>query len=69
LLTLGLQSSECITWAEALQSEHIVSRILWVVENTLNLQLIEKVTRFQLNEMLLFFPDQLILIGACGDIS
>lgn len=42
LLTLGLQSSECITWAEALQSEHIVSRILWVVENTLNLQLIEK---------------------------
>ncbi len=66
---MGLQSSECITWAEALQSEHIVSRILWVVENTLNLQLIEKVTRFQLNEMLLFFPDQLILIGACGDIS
>ncbi|KAM4096564.1 hypothetical protein ACJW30_08G114400 [Castanea mollissima] len=42
LLTLGIQSSECIMWAEALQSEHVIYHILWIVENTLNLQLIEK---------------------------
>ncbi|XP_021279279.1 protein SAAL1 isoform X3 [Herrania umbratica] len=42
LLSLGLQGSECRIWAEALQSEHILSRILWVTENTLNPQLIEK---------------------------
>lgn len=42
LLTLGFQSGECITWAEALQSEHILRQILWIAENTLNLQLIEK---------------------------
>ncbi|KAL0006008.1 hypothetical protein SO802_013569 [Lithocarpus litseifolius] len=42
LLTLGIQSSECITWAEALQPEHVIFHILWIVENTLNLQLIEK---------------------------
>ncbi|KAB1227344.1 Protein saal1 [Morella rubra] len=42
LLTLGLQSCESIVWAEALRSEHILCRILWVTENTLNLQLIEK---------------------------
>lgn len=43
LLTLGLQGSEAITWAKALQPENVLSRILWVVENTLNPQLIEKV--------------------------
>ncbi|XP_061345407.1 uncharacterized protein LOC133291199 isoform X2 [Gastrolobium bilobum] len=42
LLTVGLQSGESVTWAEALQSEHILCQILWIVENTLNLQLIEK---------------------------
>ncbi|KAG6678968.1 hypothetical protein I3842_14G107900 [Carya illinoinensis] len=42
LLTLGLQSCEPIPWAEALQLEHILCRILWIAENTLNLQLIEK---------------------------
>ncbi|CAK9186799.1 unnamed protein product [Ilex paraguariensis] len=42
LLTLCLQGSEGITWAEALQTEHILCRILWIAENTLNLQLIEK---------------------------
>lgn len=45
LLTAGLQSSECVTWAEALNSEHVLSRILWVSENTLNTQLIEKVSK------------------------
>lgn len=44
LLTVGLQSGESITWAEALQSEHILCQILWIAENTLNLQLLEKVT-------------------------
>ncbi|TKY48599.1 saal1 protein [Spatholobus suberectus] len=44
LLTVGLQSGESITWAEALQSEHILCQILWIAENTLNLQLLEKST-------------------------
>lgn len=44
LLTVGLQSGESITWAEALQSEHILCQILWIAENTLNLQLLEKCT-------------------------
>ncbi|RDX97919.1 hypothetical protein CR513_19238, partial [Mucuna pruriens] len=42
LLTVGLQSGESITWAEALQSEYILCQILWIAENTLNLQLLEK---------------------------
>nr|KJB08724.1 hypothetical protein B456_001G118600 [Gossypium raimondii] len=42
LLSSGLQGGECIKWEEALQFEHILSRILWVMENTLNPQLIEK---------------------------
>lgn len=45
LLDAGLQSSECVIWAEALNSEHVLSRILWVSENTLNPQLIEKVSK------------------------
>lgn len=43
LLTVGLQSDESISWAEALQSEHVLCQILWIAENTLNLQLLEKV--------------------------
>ncbi|XP_040375403.1 uncharacterized protein LOC112167999 isoform X7 [Rosa chinensis] len=42
LLTVGLQSSEGVTWAEALQSEHYLTHILWIAENSLNTQLIEK---------------------------
>ncbi|CAL8999762.1 unnamed protein product [Prunus brigantina] len=42
LLTVGLQSSERISWAKELQSEHNLSRILWIAENSLNPQLIEK---------------------------
>uniref|UniRef100_A0A6N2L6T0 Armadillo repeat-containing domain-containing protein n=1 Tax=Salix viminalis TaxID=40686 RepID=A0A6N2L6T0_SALVM len=42
LLTLGLQGSECCTWAEAVQSEHILCRLIWIAENTLNPQLLEK---------------------------
>ncbi|KAF7823301.1 Protein saal1 [Senna tora] len=42
LLTVGLQSRESITWSKALQSEHILCQILWIVENTLNPQLMEK---------------------------
>ncbi|CAK8535326.1 unnamed protein product [Lathyrus sativus] len=44
LLTVGLQSDESISWAEALQSEHVLCQILWIAENTLNLQLLEKIT-------------------------
>lgn len=44
VLCLGVRSSESIAWAAALQSEHILCRILWIAENTLNRQLIEKVS-------------------------
>ncbi|KAM3374225.1 protein saal1 [Capsicum galapagoense] len=42
LLTLFLPSDESVFLAEALQPEQILSRILWIVENTLNVQLLEK---------------------------
>ncbi|KAK8697769.1 hypothetical protein V6N13_113907 [Hibiscus sabdariffa] len=42
LLSSGLRGPECRKWAEELQSEHMLSRILWIMENTLNPQLIEK---------------------------
>ncbi|KAM0007382.1 putative armadillo-like helical protein [Helianthus debilis subsp. tardiflorus] len=48
LLTLCLQGSEGVTWAHALQPENVLSRILWIVENTLNPQLIEKSVGFLL---------------------
>lgn len=44
LFSLGLRSSESSTWAAALQSDHILCRILWIAENSLNLQLLEKVS-------------------------
>ncbi|KAL6516727.1 hypothetical protein OROGR_020032 [Orobanche gracilis] len=43
VLTLCLQGSEGVIWAEALQSEQILSRILWIAENALNPQLLEKI--------------------------
>ncbi|KAF5185262.1 Arm repeat superfamily protein [Thalictrum thalictroides] len=42
LLSLGLQDGDSVTWVNTLQPEHILRRILWVVENTLNPQLLEK---------------------------
>ncbi|XP_070033653.1 uncharacterized protein [Nicotiana tomentosiformis] len=42
LITLFLQSEESAFLVEALQSEHILCRVLWIIENTLNLQLLEK---------------------------
>ncbi|CAN1171635.1 hypothetical protein LINPERHAP2_LOCUS29695 [Linum perenne] len=48
ILTLGLRSGECGTWAEALEADHILSRIIWVAENTLNPQLLEKSVEFLL---------------------
>ncbi|XP_010247792.1 PREDICTED: uncharacterized protein LOC104590746 [Nelumbo nucifera] len=42
LLTLGLRGSGAVTWAGALHPEHILCRILWIAENTLNPQLLEK---------------------------
>nr|XP_043631866.1 uncharacterized protein LOC122603265 isoform X2 [Erigeron canadensis] len=48
LLTLCLQGSEGLTWAQALQPENVLSRVLWVVENTMNPQLIEKSAGFLL---------------------
>ncbi|GFP95377.1 protein saal1 [Phtheirospermum japonicum] len=43
LLTLCLQGSEGVIWAEALKAEQIISRILWIAENALNPQLLEKI--------------------------
>ncbi|WOG95933.1 hypothetical protein DCAR_0415262 [Daucus carota subsp. sativus] len=42
LLTLCLQGIEGLPWAEAIQPENVISRILWIAENSLNPQLIEK---------------------------
>lgn len=42
VLSLCVQGGEGVIWAEALQSEHILSRILWIAENALNPQLIER---------------------------
>ncbi|KAI3948909.1 hypothetical protein MKW92_051873 [Papaver armeniacum] len=41
-LTLALRHSGSVTWAEALRNERVLLRILWVAENTLNSQLLEK---------------------------
>lgn len=44
ILTTGLYGAGCTFWAECLQSDDILRRILWIAENTLNPHLIEKVT-------------------------
>ncbi|KAI3775668.1 hypothetical protein L1987_45417 [Smallanthus sonchifolius] len=48
LLILCIQGSDGMTWAHALQPENVLSRVLWIVENTLNPQLIEKSVGFLL---------------------
>ncbi|KAL9677777.1 hypothetical protein QQ045_015613 [Rhodiola kirilowii] len=48
VITLGLQGTDSGTWAEALQSENILTRLLWIIENALNSQLIEKSVQFLL---------------------
>ncbi|KAL1213380.1 hypothetical protein V5N11_025922 [Cardamine amara subsp. amara] len=42
ILTTGLYGAGCTFWAECLQSDDILRRILWIAENTLNPHLIEK---------------------------
>ncbi|CAN6840756.1 unnamed protein product [Brassica oleracea] len=42
ILTTGLYGSGCNFWAEYLQSDDILRRILWIAENTLNPHLIDK---------------------------
>ncbi|CAH2072135.1 unnamed protein product [Thlaspi arvense] len=42
ILTSGLYGAGCTLWAECLQSDDILRRILWIAENTLNHHLIEK---------------------------
>ncbi|PKI78784.1 hypothetical protein CRG98_000851 [Punica granatum] len=44
LLTLCLQSNECVTWAKALQPNHVIQRLVWIAENTLNPLLLEKIS-------------------------
>ncbi|XP_030522527.2 protein SAAL1 isoform X2 [Rhodamnia argentea] len=41
-LTLAIQGNESNIWAEALLSDHVIRRLLWIAENTLNPLLIEK---------------------------
>ncbi|XP_030451350.1 uncharacterized protein LOC115673346 isoform X1 [Syzygium oleosum] len=41
-LTLAIQGNESITWAEALLSDHVIRRLVWIAENSLNPLLIEK---------------------------
>ncbi|KAF7850511.1 hypothetical protein BT93_L5431 [Corymbia citriodora subsp. variegata] len=41
-LTLAIQCNESITWAEALLPDHVIRRLVWIAENTLNPLLIEK---------------------------
>ncbi|CAM8952871.1 unnamed protein product [Rhodiola kirilowii] len=48
VITWGLQGTDSGTWAEALQSENILTRLLWIIENALNSQLIEKSVQFLL---------------------
>ncbi|CAN8301023.1 unnamed protein product [Cochlearia groenlandica] len=43
ILTSGLYGAGCTCWAECLLSDDILRRILWIAENTLNPQLIEKI--------------------------
>lgn len=42
LITLCFQGGDSVSWIETLKSEHVLSRILWITENTLNTHLIEK---------------------------
>ncbi|KAJ4910942.1 ARM repeat superfamily protein [Raphanus sativus] len=42
ILTTGLYGAGCTSWAECLQSDDVLRRILWIAENTLNPHLIEK---------------------------
>lgn len=42
LLTLGLQGCQSVAWARALQLDHVLRRVLWIAENSLNPVLIEK---------------------------
>ncbi|CAH8296779.1 unnamed protein product [Eruca vesicaria subsp. sativa] len=42
ILTTGLYGAGSTLWAECLQSDDILRRVLWIAENTLNPHLIEK---------------------------
>lgn len=42
ILTTGLCGPGCTFWAECLQSDDILRRVLWIAENTLNPHLIDK---------------------------
>ncbi|XP_075506304.1 uncharacterized protein LOC142543134 isoform X1 [Primulina tabacum] len=47
VMTTSLKFGDgCVIWAEALQTEQTLSRILWISENALNRKLIEKSTCF-----------------------
>ncbi|WOK93960.1 hypothetical protein Cni_G02661 [Canna indica] len=48
LLNVSLQSSRFVSWAEALLPDQIISRILWIIGNTLNPILLEKSIEFLL---------------------
>ncbi|XP_078437508.1 ARM repeat superfamily protein isoform X2 [Wolffia australiana] len=43
LLSVSLRGKDFIPWVEALHPDYALQRILWIAENTLNIQLLEKV--------------------------
>lgn len=43
LLTAGLQGKKFASWTEALLPDEVLLRVLWIIENTLNAVLLEKV--------------------------
>lgn len=46
LITSCFLFDDAITWTEVLRFDHVLSRILWIIENALNTQLIEKSVGF-----------------------
>lgn len=48
LLSAGMRSEETVSWGEALQSEQVLKRIMWIAATTMNSQLLEKSTELLL---------------------
>ncbi|XP_073154189.1 uncharacterized protein [Henckelia pumila] len=46
IITFLQISDECVIWAEALQTEQTLCRIMWISDNSLNRKLFEKCARF-----------------------
>lgn len=62
IFTTGLYGAGCTFWADCLQSDDILRRILWIAENTLNPHLIEKVTSDICSYKLVIFPLDVLIV-------